>query len=202
MLSALSLEEQIMDNKPYHHKELKKTLIETGLEFIDKYGEEKLSLRKIAEKCGVSSAAPYAHFKDKDDFINAVQQYIMDSFMDSLLTCVDKCSDDTQVLSELGVCYVMFFYNNPLYFDFLFSRKDIHIRLSSENDNPPFELFRKTAGSVLGKMGISEEKIRYKTIAMWSIVHGLSALSSMPDIDVDWETEVKAIINSVDISKI
>ena len=75
-----------MDNKPYHHKELKKTLIETGLEFIDKYGEEKLSLRKIAEKCGVSSAAPYAHFKDKDDFINAVQQYIMDSFMDSLLT--------------------------------------------------------------------------------------------------------------------
>ena len=56
-----------MEKKPYHHGELKKALIENGIEFINQYGEEKLSLRKVAEKCGVSNAAPYAHFKDKDD---------------------------------------------------------------------------------------------------------------------------------------
>ena len=190
-----------MENKPYHHGELRKTLIETGIEFINQYGEEKLSLRKIAEKCGVSNAAPYAHFKDKNDFINAVQMYIMDSFMDSLVVCANECKDEMQILSELGVCYVMFFYHNPLYFDFLFSRKNIRIRLSSDNnDNPPFELFRKTAEKVLGEMGISEKKIRYKTMAMWSLVHGLSAISAMPDIDVDWESEVREIINSVDFS--
>ena len=190
-----------MENKPYHHGELRKTLIETGIEFINQYGEEKLSLRKIAEKCGVSNAAPYAHFKDKDDFINAVQMYIMDSFMDSLVVCVNECKDEMQILSELGVCYDMFFYHNPLYFDFLFSRKNIRIRLSSDNnDNPPFELFRKTAEKVLGEMDISEKNIRYKTIAMWSLVHGLSAISAMPDIDVDWESEVREIINSVDFS--
>lgn len=190
-----------MGNKPYHHGELRKALIENGIEFINKYGEEKLSLRKIAEKCGVSNAAPYAHFKDKDDFINAMQGYVMDSFMDSLMVCANECSGDTQILSELGVCYVMFFYHNPLYFDFLFSRKNIRIRLSSDNnDTPPFELFRRTAEKVLGEMGISEKNIRYKTIAMWSLVHGLSALSAMPYIDVDWETEVREIINSIDIS--
>lgn len=190
-----------MENKPYHHGELRKELIETGIEFINKYGEEKLSLRKIAEKCGVSNAAPYAHFKDKDDFINSVQQYIMDSFMDSLMICVNECGDNTQILSELGMCYVMFFYHNPLYFDFLFSRKNVQIRLSSDNNNnPPFELFRKTAEKVLSEMGISEKNIRYKTIAMWSLVHGLSAISAMPDIDVDWESEVRNIINSVDFS--
>ena len=190
-----------MENKPYHHGELRKTLIETGIEFINQYGEEKLSLRKIAEKCGVSNAAPYAHFKDKNDFINAVQMYIMDSFMDSLVVCANECKDEKQILSELGVCYVMFFYHNPLYFDFLFSRKNIRIRLSSDNnDNPPFELFRKTAEKILGEMGISEKNIRYKTMAMWSLVHGLSAISAMPDIDVDWESEVREIINSVDFS--
>ena len=190
-----------MENKPYHHGELRKTLIETGIEFINQNGEEKLSLRKIAEKCGVSNAAPYAHFKDKNDFINAVQMYIMDSFMDSLVVCVNECEDEMQILSELGVRYVMFFYHNPLYFDFLFSRKNIRIRLSSDNnDNPPFELFRKTAEKVLGEMDISEKNIRYKTIAMWSLVHGLSAISAMPDIDVDWESEVREIINSVDFS--
>jgi AcrR family transcriptional regulator len=191
-----------MDNKPYHHGDLRKALIENGIEFINQYGEEKLSLRKIAEKCGVSNAAPYAHFKDKDDFINAMQGYVMDSFMDSLVVCASECKDDTQILSELGVCYVMFFYHNPLYFDFLFSRKNIRIRLSSDNnDIPPFELFRRTAEKVLGKIGISEKNIRYKTIAMWSLVHGLSALSAIPDIDINWESEVREIINSVDISE-
>ncbi len=191
-----------MDNKPYHHGDLRKALIENGIEFINQYGEEKLSLRKIAEKCGVSNAAPYAHFKDKDDFINAMQGYVMDSFMDSMTVCASECKDDTQILSELGVCYVMFFYHNPLYFDFLFSRKNIRIRLSSDNnDIPPFELFRRTAEKVLGKIGISEKNIRYKTIAMWSLVHGLSALSAIPNIDINWESEVREIINSVDISE-
>lgn len=190
-----------MDSKPYHHGDLRKALIENGIEFINQYGEEKLSLRKVAERCGVSNAAPYAHFKDKDDFINAMQGYVMDSFMDSLTLCASECGDDTQILSELGVCYVMFFYHNPLYFDFLFSRKNIRIRLSSDNnDIPPFELFRKTAEKVLGEIGISEKNIRYKTIAMWSLVHGLSALSAMPGIDINWESEVREIINSVDIS--
>lgn len=191
-----------MDNKPYHHGDLRKALIENGIEFINQYGEEKLSLRKIAEKCGVSNAAPYAHFKDKDDFIHAMQGYVMDSLMDSLVVCASECKDDAQILSELGVCYVMFFYHNPLYFDFLFSRKNIRIRLSSDNnDIPPFELFRRTAEKVLGKIGISEKNIRYKTIAMWSLVHGLSALSAIPDIDINWESEVREIINSVDISE-
>ena len=188
-------------NKPYHHGDLRKTLIETGIEFINKYGEEKLSLREIAAECGVSNAAPYAHFKGKDDFINAMQSYVMESFMDTLGKCADECRDDTQMLSELGVCYVMYFYHNPLYFDFLFSRKNIRIRLSDENnDNPPFEFFRRTAERALGKMRMQEKDIRYKTLAMWSMVHGLSSISAMPDIDVDWESEIREIINSVDIS--
>ena len=188
-------------NKPYHHGDLRKTLIETGIEFINKYGEEKLSLREIAAECGVSNAAPYAHFKGKDDFINAMQSYVMESFMETLGKCADECRDDTQMLSELGVCYVMYFYHNPLYFDFLFSRKNIRIRLSDENnDNPPFEFFRKTAERVLGKTGMPEKDIRYKTLAMWSLVHGLSSISAMPEIDVNWVSEIREIINSVDIS--
>ena len=121
--------------------------------------------------------------------------------MDTLGKCADECRDDTQILSELGVCYVMYFYHNPLYFDFLFSRKNIRIRLSDENnDNPPFEFFRRTAERALGKMRMPEKDIRYKTLAMWSMVHGLSSISAMPDIDVDWESEIREIINSVDIS--
>ena len=66
-----------MDNKPYHHGNLRSALVEAGLELISMEGEETLSLRKAALKCGVSNAAPYSHFNNKDEFIAAIQQHIM-----------------------------------------------------------------------------------------------------------------------------
>ena len=52
--------------KDYHHGNLRKELIEKGIKMINSTGEEKLSLRKLAVECGVSNAAPYTHFKNKD----------------------------------------------------------------------------------------------------------------------------------------
>ena len=69
-----------MENRPYHHGNLRNALIGAGLELINTEGEENLSLRKVALKCGVSNAAPYAHFNSKDEFIAAIQQHIMDLF--------------------------------------------------------------------------------------------------------------------------
>lgn len=46
-----------MKERPYHHGDLRRALIETGIDFIKQKGEEALSLCKIAEICGVSNAA-------------------------------------------------------------------------------------------------------------------------------------------------
>ena len=48
----------------YHHGDLRNALIEEGIKMINTGGEESLSMRKLAEKCGVTMAAPYAHFKN------------------------------------------------------------------------------------------------------------------------------------------
>lgn len=114
-----------MKDKTYHHGDLRRALIEMGIKFIKQEGEESLSLRKIAEMCGVSNAAPYAHFKTKDEFIVAMQRYIMDLFAATLEKTVMEYKDSPSLLPMLGKTYVMFFYQNPFYFDFLFSRKTI-----------------------------------------------------------------------------
>ena len=62
-----------MSDKKYHHGNLKIALIEAGIEMINECGEAGLSLRKVAAKCNVSQAAPYAHFKNKEDLIHAKQ---------------------------------------------------------------------------------------------------------------------------------
>ena len=195
-----------MTKEQYHHGNLRRSLIEKGLEIINQEGEEKLSLRKVAMECGVSNAAPYAHFKSKDEFIVAIQQHIMDSFTDSLEKTAEQYKDSDSLLPMLGKSYVMFFYKNPLYFDFLFSRKNIRIQLSlsvsNENENPPLNILKKTAVSIFKKAKISEKSMQDKIIAMWALVQGLSSIVTMPNVeyDDDWEVRIEEIIKSTAIS--
>lgn len=195
-----------MKNKSYHHGDLRRALIETGIELIGQEGEEKLSLRKVAVKCGVSNAAPYAHFRNKDEYIFAMQKYILDLFTASLEKTVAEYANDPSLLPMLGKTYVMFFYQNPLYYNFLFSRKNASIKLSlnhfDETENPPFAILQKTATSVFRKAKLSENMIQDKIIAMWSLVHGLSSIITMIDIDCidDLEIKIVEIIKSISVS--
>lgn len=194
-----------MKEKPYHHGDLRRVLIETGIDFIKEKGEEALSLRKIAEMCGVSNAAPYAHFKTKDEFIVAMQRYVMDLFATALEKTITEYKDSPSLLPILGKTYVMFFYQNPFYYDFLFSRKNISIKLSLSNagtdENPPLAILQKTATSVFRKAKLPEKVIQDKIIAMWALVHGLAAIVAMPNIEYDdnWETRIEEIIKSISI---
>lgn len=194
-----------MREKPYHHGNLRRALIEMGIEFIEQEGEESLSLRKIAEMCGVSNAAPYAHFKTKDEFIIAMQQYVMDLFSAALEKTAIEYKDDPSLLPMLGKTYVMFFYQNPFYFDFLFSRKNISIKLSFDDadtdENTPLAILQKTATMIFRKVKLPEKVIQDKIIAMWALVHGLAAIVTMPNIEYDdtWETRIEEIIKSVSI---
>lgn len=197
-----------MENKPYHHGNLRNALIETGLELISKEGEENLSLRKVALKCGVSNTAPYAHFKSKGEFIAAIQQHIMDLFTSTLEQTAMIYADTPALLPMLGTAYVKFFYQNPLYFDFLFSRKNIRINLSldceRETEILPLKILKQAASQAFCKEDMPESILQNKIIAMWALVHGLSAIATMPNVeyDRDWETRIEEIIKSISISYI
>ena len=65
-----------MEKKPYHHKNLINDLIEKGIELVNKNGINQLSLRKVAQACGVSHAAPYSHFSNKEELLQEMQLHI------------------------------------------------------------------------------------------------------------------------------
>ena len=192
-----------MENRPYHHGNLRNALIKAGLELINTEGEENLSLRKVALKCGVSNAAPYAHFNSKDEFIAAIQQHIMDLFTSTLEQTVERYADAPNLLPLLGTAYVKFFYQNPLYFDFLFSRKNIRINLSldcaGEKELPPLKILKQTVIQTFSKFDMPEPVMQNKIIAMWALAHGLSAIATMPNVeyDKDWETRIEEIMQSI-----
>jgi len=60
--------------RPYHHGDLRRSLIQAGAILIEKKGLAGLSLREVARAAGVSHTAPYRHFQDKADLLAAIAQ--------------------------------------------------------------------------------------------------------------------------------
>jgi AcrR family transcriptional regulator len=60
--------------KSYHHGDLRNALVQAGLELLAEGGAQELDLRKVARRAGVSHAAPYRHFADKQALIAAINE--------------------------------------------------------------------------------------------------------------------------------
>ncbi|HBE77281.1 MAG TPA: TetR/AcrR family transcriptional regulator, partial [Firmicutes bacterium] len=94
----------------YHHDNLKSELIEKGLRLLDQEGYEGFSLRKVAKACNASHAAPYRHFRNKDELIVAIAKEAMGKFSGALQQAVDKYPNNPKYqLKEMGCAYVEFF---------------------------------------------------------------------------------------------
>lgn len=185
----------------YHHDNLKNELIEQGIKLINKDGLDGLSLRRLAKLCNVSEAAPYKHFKNKEDLLNSIKNYISDELLTTLKNAEKNSDipDSPQAITDMGKAYINFFVEHSDYFTFIFSQSVISIDLSSEDsaeDFPPYRYFKNKAYEVYGKEGFSKEKIKYGIVGMWAKVHGLSGIASMKFIqkDFEWNDEIDRIL--------
>jgi AcrR family transcriptional regulator len=73
--------------KPYHHGDLRITLLQAATDLIAEGGVESLSIRKLADKAGVSRTAPYHHFKDKNELLCAIAEqgfHLQDQLIEAL----------------------------------------------------------------------------------------------------------------------
>ena len=64
----------MIDPQPYHHVDLRKTLLEAAVALIGEAGPRGFTLREVARRAGVSHNAPYRHFAGKDELLVAVAQ--------------------------------------------------------------------------------------------------------------------------------
>jgi AcrR family transcriptional regulator len=56
----------------YHHGNLKEALLRAALELIAKKGPAGFTFAEAARWAGVSPAAPYRHFRDRDELLASV----------------------------------------------------------------------------------------------------------------------------------
>lgn len=172
----------LLGKKQYHHGDLKNDLIDKGLQLLNKEGYEGFSLRKVAAQCEVSHAAPYKHFKNKDELIATISQTVINSFNDTLQDITLEYPDEPKKqIVEMGKEYVRFMVNNPDHLKFLFfSDFGLPVELDKESfshkEDCPFSIFKKSAINYLESISSNSNDHAINVLSMWGMVHGLAVL--------------------------
>ncbi len=171
-----------MKNDTYHHNDLKENLIKMGLKLFNEEGADNFPIRKVATLCNVSHAAPYRHFKNKEELINAISEYVFSNFKSSLNEVAEKYkSDPKERIIELGKKYVFFMVENPDYLKFAFltnSQSGVIIKEDNirSEEYATFNIFEDCAMDFFISINVKEENYAQDIIAMWSMVHGLATM--------------------------
>jgi AcrR family transcriptional regulator len=169
-----------MVTKSYHHGDLKNALIQAGVQILSKEGVGGLSLRKVAQRAGVSHNAPYSHFPDKQSLIAAISTEGFKQLYEELDAAISSYPEDPRrQLREGALAYVRFAVQHRDTFKIMFSGV-----LEKEKDYPAFvEISHKTFDRVVDfvracqKAGLLRSTPPEMTaVTLWGQIHGIVSL--------------------------
>lgn len=101
---------------------IKQRLIEAGICEIEAHGVNDFSLRRTAAVCGVSCAAPYKHFRSKDELILAILNRYRNDWNEISRNIGERFPDDyRKQLTEMSIEYIRFLVSNKAYMTIIMS---------------------------------------------------------------------------------
>src|SRR5246500_5514477 len=103
----------------YHHGDLRAALVRAAIELLEESGKTALSLRAVARRAGVSPAAPYRHYADREALVSAVAGLGYRELAERLVEAHPSPSTPEQ-LTSVAVAYVQFALERPALFRIMF----------------------------------------------------------------------------------
>jgi AcrR family transcriptional regulator len=169
---------------PYHHGDLRAACLCAAMELLEEGGTTALSLRAVARRAGVSPAAPYRHYADRDALIAAVAAVGYRELAEQLVAAHPSPStaDD---FGAIAVAYVQFALQRPALFRVMFAEPcDTD---NSERVAATMAISEYVSAIVRQSFpGLNTEAL---STAAWALVHGLAFLhldgkldGSTPDV--------------------
>ena len=105
----------------YHHGNLKEALLQAALGLIAEKGAAGFTFADAARMAGVSPAAPYRHFRDRDELLSSIAQRGFEQFEALLTQAWDDGRPDTVTAFErVGKAYLAFARNEPAFYSAMF----------------------------------------------------------------------------------
>lgn len=173
------------ENRPYHHGDLRRALIDAARRLLETEGPTALSLRAVAREAGVSPAAPYHHFKDKGELLDAVAHEGWDLLNEQMTHA--RASQDSMrgKLTSLGVAYVRFARDNPALYRVMYDcsrdKDSLPDHVHADNDSAYCQVRDTLLEAGAAPMG--EQELELATTAAWCAAHGLAEMFSFKQFD-------------------
>src|SRR5436189_2638152 len=105
----------------YHHGNLKEALVQAALDLIAQKGPAGFTFAEAARSAGVSPAAPYRHFRDRDELLASIAQRGFEQFEARLNEAWDDGRPDTVTAFErMGKAYLGFARDEPAFYSAMF----------------------------------------------------------------------------------
>jgi AcrR family transcriptional regulator len=155
----------------YHHGDLRAACVRAAMELLEEGGEAALSLRAVARRAGVSPAAPYRHYADREALVSAVAAVGYRELAERLAAAHPSPSTPEQ-LAGVATAYVQFALDRPALFRIMFGEP-------CDRDND--ERVAATAAVSLYLREIVQRSFPHAdadamATAIWALAHGLAFL--------------------------
>ncbi len=174
--------------RTYHHGDLRRVLIEQGLELARTGGPDAVTLREVTRAAGVSPNAAYRHFADRRDLVRAVAAYSQLVFGRAIGARIDATPSDltpgaaaVERLRRIGMAYIAFARQERGWFELAFAVQDEQpsagmVTLDDEVV-APFQLLLDALDGMVETGALAAERRPGAEWACWSTVHGFADIA-------------------------
>ena len=170
----------------YHHGNLKEALLQAALGLIAEKGPAGFTFADAARTAGVSAAAPYRHFRDRDDLLANIAQRGFEQFEQTLAKVWDDGRPNTiSAFERLGKAYLAFARNEPAFYSAMFESgipADSSPELLAAGERA-FGVIRVAAErlAALTPPGVPRPPALMMALHIWSMSHGIASLFGRGD---------------------
>ena len=171
--------------RAYHHGNLREALIRAALELIASKGTAGFTFAEAARFAGVSPAAPYRHFRDRDELMASVAIRGFEQFEAALAKAWDDGRPDAfAALDRLGKAYLEFARAQPSFYSAMFEAgvpvgANPPLREASER---AFAVLRRAADRVCATLPTAARPPALMVaLHIWAMAHGVASLFGRGD---------------------
>jgi AcrR family transcriptional regulator len=169
----------------YHHGNLREALIEGALRLIAEKGPTGFTIAEAARSAGVSSAAPYRHFRDREELVADVARRGFERFADALSRAWDEGRPSPMdAFVAMGGAYLAFARDEPAYYAAMFTAGVPHeiapeLRAASDRSFGVLLEAAKTLATILPDADRPPPMM--VAAHVWAMAHGVASLFGGPN---------------------
>ena len=172
-------------SRGYHHGNLKEALVRAALELIREKGPAGFTFADAARWAGVSPAAPYRHFRDRDALLSSVALQGYERFGAMLATAWNEGRPNPrQAFENLGRAYLAFARTEPAYYSAMFEAGiplDNNPELLAASERA-FAVLRSASEALIAEMPARERPpVLMMALHVWALSHGVASLFGRGD---------------------